>query len=116
MPTEPAAASVGPYAIGPCLTVTREVNALCLHLRRRDGTITALSYHYFTVARFDPQADLELDFIGHAVTIRGNRLQAVLDAITRHRAIEVAESMGEFDEGGGVPFVESISVVATQER
>ncbi|MGP1345540.1 MAG: hypothetical protein ACTS3F_02575 [Phycisphaerales bacterium] len=112
----PAEPMIGPYAIGPCLTVTREANALCLELRHRDGIVTALSYHYFTAARFDPQADLELDFIGHAVTIRGTRLLAILDAIVRQRATEVAESTSEFDEGGGVPFVESISVVATQER
>lgn len=109
---------IGPYAIGPCLTVTREANALCLELRHRDGTITALSYHYFTAARFDPQADLELDFIGHAVTIRGTRLRAILDAIVRQRATEVTESTSEFeeDESRDLPFVESISVVATQER
>ncbi|PCI10965.1 hypothetical protein COB72_02280 [bacterium] len=87
-----------------------------LILRSRDGRVSALSYSYLTAVRFVPSSTIELDFVGYAVSIEGKRLQMVFDSLANQTVMELAESAAEFDEGDGVPFIEGIAIVATQER
>ncbi len=108
--------SVAPEFVGPCLRLAGDAAVPALILRMRDGRLSALSYSYMTAVRLDPAGSVELDFVGHAVSVSGKRLRHVFDALAGQVAMELLESSGEFDEGGDVPFIESIAIVATQER
>lgn len=108
--------SVAPEWVGPCLRMAGDAATPALTLRCRDGRLTALPYSYLTAVRFDPPGTIELDFVGYAVSIGGKRLKLVFEALAGQAAMELAESAGEFDEGGETPLLESIAIVATQER
>ena len=108
--------SVAPEWVGPCLRVAGDAVTPALTLRCRDGRLTALPYSYLTAVRLDPSGTIELDFVGYAVSIRGKRLRVVFEALAGQSAMELAESAGEFDEGGDTPMIDSIAIVATQER
>lgn len=107
---------MAPEWVGPCLRVAGDAATPALTLRSRDGRLTALPYSYLTAVRFDPSGTIELDFVGYAVSIQGKRLKLVFEALASQSAMELAESAGEFDEGGEAPLLESIAIVATQER
>ena len=108
--------SVAPEWVGPCLRVAGDAATPALTLRSRDGRLTALPYSYLTAVRLDPSGSLELDFVGYAVSIGGKRLKLAFEALAGQSAMELAESAGEFDDGGEAPLIESIAIVATQER
>jgi len=107
---------IAPYWIGECLKCAGEAYNPSLILRQRGGNVTALSYSYLAATRFDGGESLEIDFIGYAVAVSGNRLRAVFEAVAAHNAMELAESKGEFDDGSDAPFIDGIDVVPTQER
>lgn len=112
----PPASPVAPIWVGQCLRLAGEAYAPTLGLRLRTGKRVALANSYFSAARLESGDQLELDFVGHAITIRGHRLAAVFEAVAAQRALELAESPSPFDADRTTPFIETIAIVATQER
>ena len=108
--------TTAPVWVGQCLRLAGEVVPHALVLHQRDGKLTALSYGYLTAVRLSASTNIEIDFVGYAVAIGGRRLRAVFEAISTHKALDLAESKGQFDEEDEVPFIETISIVSTQER
>lgn len=115
-PARPERASIAPVWIGDCLRLAGEAYAPTLVLRLRNGKRVALANSYFSAARLESGDQLELDFVGHAISIKGRRLAEVFDAIAAQRALELSESPSHFDEGNPTPFIETIAIVSTQER
>lgn len=117
-PESPASpvSPVAPIWVGHCLRLAGEAYAPTLGLRLRTGKRVALANSYFSAARLESGDQLELDFVGHAITIRGHRLAAVFEAIAAQRALELAEAPSQFDEDPTTPFIATIAIVATQER
>lgn len=113
---DPTQKGIAPAWVGPCLRTSGEAFSPSLILRNRDGRVTALSYSYLTAVRLEPGGSIEIDFVGHAVTVQGVRLAAVFEALAGHRAWELSESTSQFDEGGDDPSITSIAIVPTQER
>ena len=73
--------------------------AVMLELRKRDGSIMAISYAYLERAEFDPTDGITLHALGRKITITGRNLNAevapkvrLFHAITRHRVAWVRES------------------------
>ena len=85
--------------------------AVMLDLRFKDGTRSAIPYGYITELDFDPDAGITLTTASKTVAITGRGLLPVYTAIATQTALAVCESPTGFDEGGGDPFVESITVV-----
>lgn len=115
-PPGPPVSPVAPIWVGYCLRLAGEAFAPTLGLRLRTGKRVALANSYFSAARLESGDQLELDFVGHAITIRGHRLAAVFEAVAAQRALELAEAPSQFDEDPTTPFIETIAIVATQER
>ncbi len=107
---------VAPAWVGECVRLAGEAWNPSLILSQRDGQQTAISYTALTAVRLDPSASIELDFQGYAVTVVGRRLNAVFDALASQRCMELAESPSNVDEDESAPFIETIAIVATQER
>jgi hypothetical protein len=110
------AQTVAPEWIGECLRLSGEAAIPALVLRQREGTKTALSYSYLTAVKLVPSTSVEIDFVGHAVSIRGHRLGPIFEALANQEAMEIAETNSEFDDESGAPFVETIAIVSTQDR
>ncbi|MGP1308588.1 MAG: hypothetical protein ACTS27_00130 [Phycisphaerales bacterium] len=113
---QPPRHPIAPEWIGRCLRLAGEAYAPTLVLRLRTGKRVALANSYFSAARLEAGDQLELDFVGHAISIRGRRLGAVFDAVAAQRALELAEAPSNFDEDESTPFIETIAIVSTQER
>lgn len=113
---QPPRHPIAPEWIGRCLRLAGEAYAPTLVLRLRTGKRVALANSYFSAARLESGDQLELDFVGHAISIRGRRLAAVFDAVAAQRALELAEAPSNFDEDESTPFIETIAIVSTQER
>lgn len=108
--------SVAPSWQGACLRLAGELSTPSLVLRQRDGKVTALVYGYLTAATLLPDGAVELDFVNHAVSIRGRRLSRLFDAVALQRALEIAESRSDFDPEDDHAHVETIAIVPTQPR
>lgn len=113
---QPPRHPIAPEWVGHCLRLAGEAYAPTLVLRLREGKRVALANSYFSAARLESGELLELDFVGHAISIRGRRLAAVFEALAAQRALELAESPSRFDEDQTTPFIETIAIVSTQER
>lgn len=107
---------VAPYWVGRCLRMAGEAAVPAVVFRKRDGARTAISYSYLAAVEASPEGAITIEFVGHTVSITGRRLGQVFEALAAQRALELAESASEFDEGGGEPEIETIAVVAVQER
>lgn len=107
---------IAPLWHGACLRLAGEASSPTLVFRQREGKLTAISYSYLTALRLLPPGALEIDFVGYAVALRGRRLKPVFEAIAQQRALEIAESANTFDEDETAPFIETVSIVSTQER
>jgi hypothetical protein len=112
----PQSPPIAPVWVGHCLRLAGEAYAPTLGLRLRTGKRVALANSYFSAARLEAGDQLEIDFVGHAISIRGRRLAAVFEAVAAQRALELAESPSDFDEDEKTPFIQTIAIVATQER
>lgn len=109
--------SVAPVWVGNCLRLAGDASAPCLILQQRQGARTALAYSYQAAVRLkDGGESIEIEFVGHMVAIQGTRLQLVFEALASHRALELAESRTEFDEGDDEPRIVTIAIVSTQEH
>lgn len=115
-PGEHPAQPVAPVWVGSCLRLAGEASVPALTLRLRNGRRVALANTYFSAARLESGDQLEVDFVGHALSIRGRRLGAVFEALAAQRALELAEAPSSFDEDTAAPFIETIAIVSTQER
>lgn len=107
---------VAPVWRGECLRLAGEASAPTLCLRQRGGLSTALAYGYMTAVRIEAGQRIEIDYVSYAVSLTGRRLVPVFEALASHRALELAEKTAEFDDEGDDPFIETISIVSTQER
>ena len=115
-PNDSSSNPIAPVWVGECLRLAGDASAPALTLRQREGERTALSYSYLSRVTLKPSEAIEIEFVGHSVLIQGRRLQAVFEALAGQRALEIAESSSDFDDGKDDPFVETIAIVGTQER
>ncbi|MBX3352967.1 MAG: hypothetical protein KF684_08520 [Phycisphaeraceae bacterium] len=113
---QPPRHPIAPVWIGRCLRLAGEAYAPTLVLRLRHGKRVALANSYFSSARLESGDLLELDFVGHAISVRGRRLGEVFDAVAAQRALELSESPSHFDEDQTTPFIETIAIVSTEKR
>ena len=107
---------VAPTWIGDCLRVAGQAKPAAVVLRQREGTRTALTYGYLSSVRLDPEGSVDLEFVGHQATLKGRRLNAVFEALSSQQAMEIAEALSPTDDGSEAPFIQTISIVATQEH
>jgi hypothetical protein len=75
-------------------------SALMLELRKKDGSIMAISYSYIERLEFEPSEGITIHALGRTIRIHGTNLNApirpgsqtrLFEGITRHRVLWVAE-------------------------
>jgi len=113
---KPGELPIAPTWLGECLRVAGQARPAAVTLRQREGVRTALAYGYLSSVRQDPSGSVDLEFVGHQATIKGRRLGAVFEALATQRAMELAEATSPTDEGEPEPFIQTSSIVSTQER
>lgn len=95
---------------------TRE-RATMLELRRRDGSIRAVSYAWLERAEFDPSDGIALRINGQTILIKGRNLNVecrpavrLFSAICRHRVpwVQEADGPAQIETGERATIVESI--------
>ena len=105
----PPTTADAPIEIG-CLIALPASMAVMVDLRFRDGRRTAIPCGYITDLDYDPETGIVMATPTKTVAIAGRGLLPVYTAISTQTALAVCESPTGFDEGGGDPFVESITV------
>lgn len=75
-------------------------SALMLELRKKDGSIMAISYSYIERLEFEPREGITIHALGRTIRIQGTNLNTpirpgsqmrLFEGITRHRVLWVAE-------------------------
>jgi hypothetical protein len=94
---------------------TREM-AVMLELRRKDGSIMALSYSYIEHMEFDPDSGIAIHALGRTIRILGTNLNTPIHpgstmrlflGLTRHRVVWIAEERELASDPSG-PHVHSV--------
>ncbi|MGH7193551.1 MAG: hypothetical protein ACREJM_08470 [Candidatus Saccharimonadales bacterium] len=93
--------------------------AAMLELRRKDGSIVALPYHWLERADFDPSVGITLKFGAEKVKITGRNLNSearpnvrLFAGIVRHRVpwIQEADQPAAMAAGRGATVIEEINL------
>lgn len=80
---------------------TRDM-AVMLELRKKDGSIMAISYSYIERIDFDPGTGISIHALGRTIRIQGSNLNAPVRAgsnmrlfqgLTRHRVVWIGETV-----------------------
>ncbi len=91
--------------------------AAMLELRKKDGSILAVSYSWLERVEFNPSEGITLHLGGRSVRIKGRNLninssgqQGLFQGITRHRVpwIQEKEQAAFAGQGSAVPIIERI--------
>ncbi len=97
------------FVVGALVVLPASVAAM-LDLRFKNGNRVALPYGYITSLVLDPSVGLQIRMADCVVKIKGRLLEPIYKAIANHTALAVVECQSGFDEGGDVPFVQSIII------
>lgn len=86
--------------------------AIMLDIEFENGNCIALPYAYLSKIKYDPSDGIIIVWGGTHIKIEGRNLRKLYTQVTRHRVINLYESIGEIDEGiEDLLFIDKISIV-----